>query len=183
MEVDGIVVTTPLRTTTDLLRKLWRPYALAAADGMAHAGLVEVPEVVEAVGRLKGFPGIVQARSLAHLIEPLAQSAGESWQRLRLLDAGFPRPTAQHPVRMPDGSFRYLDLAYPHLLVASEYDGREFHTMAADAEHDELRRALLSRLWGWRWANGDRESIFGTDPAFELRIGELIGIEPEPRYW
>lgn len=27
------------------------------------------------------------------------------------------------------------------------------------------------------------ESVFGTDPAFELRVGKLIGIEPEPQFW
>ncbi len=37
--VDGVHLTTPVRTVSDLLRKMYRPYALAAADAFAHAGL------------------------------------------------------------------------------------------------------------------------------------------------
>jgi len=55
-EIGGLRATTPVRTTTDLLRTLRRPYALAAADGMAHAGLIKVGEVTAHLTRLKGFP-------------------------------------------------------------------------------------------------------------------------------
>jgi hypothetical protein len=88
--VGGVHVTTPLRTASDLLRRLYRPYAMAAADGFAHAGLVDVEELQDFVARLKGYPGIVQARSLGHLVEPMAASAGESWQRSGSSTRGCP---------------------------------------------------------------------------------------------
>jgi hypothetical protein len=182
--VGGVHVTTPVRTASDLLRRLYRPYALAAADGFAHASLVDVEELQDFVARLKGYPGIVQARSLSHLVEPLAQSAGESWQRLRILDAGFPRPEAQHEVTDHLGRTFFLDHAYPEVLVGVEYDGREFHTDDNDVAHDVERRDELSALYGWRWSVARREDIFGASTQFEERLGELLGIRPIlPRRW
>jgi hypothetical protein len=133
---------------------------------------------------LKGYPGIVQARSLSHLVEPLAASAGESWQRLRILDAGLPRPTAQYEVVDHLGRTFFLDHAYPEVLVGVEYDGRQFHTGDADVTHDAERRSDLSDLLGWRWSIARREDIFGMSTHFEERLGELLGIRPIlPRRW
>lgn len=181
--VDGVYVTTPLRTVSDLLRGLYRPYALAAADAYARAGLIDPEEVVEYVARLKGYRGIIQARSLAQLIEPRSQSPGESWQRLRMLDAGFPPPEPQFEVVDDLGRSFFLDLPYPELLIATEFDGREFHTTAGHRAHDTGRRAYLSQLYGWRWVIGTRERIFGPDTSFEDELGALLGIIPLRRTW
>lgn len=182
--IDGIPVTAPLRTTSDLLRRLYRPYALAAADGMARAGLIQVNELWEFVAALKGYPGIVQARSLAFLVDPRAASPGESWQRLRIHDAGFPPPEPQFEVIDDFGNSRFLDLAYPDLLIGSEYDGREFHTARAHQEHDEERRNYLSDVYGWRWANADRDRLFGPDTSFERELAKLLRRrEWLPRRW
>jgi hypothetical protein len=181
--VDGVHVTTPVRTVSDLLRKMYRPYALAAADAFAHAGLVEVDAVVEHVARLKGYRGIVQARSLAVLIEARTQSPGESWQRLRMLDAGFPPPEPQFEVIDDFGRSFFIDLPYPERLFGSEYDGSEFHTAAAHRMHDHDRRDYLSQMYGWRWVIGTKARIFGIDTSFEDELGELLGIKPLARWW
>lgn len=181
---DGVHHTTPLRTASDLLRRLYRPYAIAAADGLAHVGLIDVDELHDFVARLKGYPGIVQARSLSYLVEPLAQSAGESWQRLRMIDAGFPRPVAQHEVVDHAGRSYFLDHAYPEVRVAVEFDGREFHTDEVHTEHDQDRRAHLTHSFGWRWVVSQREDIFGSSTTFEEELGNYLGIPPElPRIW
>ena len=182
--IDGIRVTTPVRTTSDLLRGLYRPHALAAADAFAHSKLVTREEVVDYVHHLKGYRWIVQARALATLIDARAESPGESWQRLRIHDAGFPPPVPQFEVVDEVGTVRRLDLAYPDLLIGSEYDGREFHTRLADRLHDEQRRVELTERLGWRWVNADHSRIFGPEPAFELELGALLGIPPLlPRRW
>ncbi|WP_332666471.1 type IV toxin-antitoxin system AbiEi family antitoxin domain-containing protein [Aeromicrobium sp.] len=181
--IDGVYVTTPLRTVSDLLRRMYRPYALAAADAFAHAGLIDPDEVVEYVARLKGYRGVVQARSLALLIEPRTQSPGESWQRLRMLDAGFPPPEPQFEIVDDFGRSFFVDLPYPELLIGTEFDGREFHTAGAHRAHDEERRDYLSELYGWRWVIGTRERIFGPDTSFEDELGDLLGIVPLKRWW
>lgn len=161
-----------------------RPYALAAADGFARAGLIEVAEVVDYVHRLKGYRWIVQARNLATLIDGRSESAGESWHRLRIHDAGFPPPQLQFDVLDSGGVERRIDCAYPELLIGSEYDGREFHSLDDDRAHDVWRREELTQIYGWRWVNADRERLFGPDPAFEIELGQLLGIPPiVPRRW
>lgn len=181
--IDGVHVTTPVRTASDLLRRMYRPYALAAADAFAHAGLVDGAELADYVARLKGYRGIVQARSLAAIVEPRSESPGESWQRLRIWDAGFPMPEAQFAVVDDFGRSMRLDLAYPEILVASEFDGRRFHTDAAHFEHDEERRNYLRDVFGWRWSIGTRERLFGSDCSFEMELGAMLGMEPLPRRW
>ncbi len=183
-EIDGVLLTTPLRTTTDLLRTLYRPHALAAADGMAGVGLVDVDQVSHTTYTLKGFPGILQARELALLIDPLAASPGESWQRLRLVDAGMPTPVSQFEVVDAFGRSRFLDLAYPEVRVGVEFDGREYHTDPEHRRHDEARRAYLCTVLGWRIVVAGHSDIFGADTAFERSVGELLGIAPKlPRTW
>ncbi|QGG41712.1 type IV toxin-antitoxin system AbiEi family antitoxin domain-containing protein [Aeromicrobium yanjiei] len=181
--VDGLFVTTSLRTTSDLLRRMYRPYALAAADAFAHAGLIDVDELAEYVARLKGYRGIVQARSLAALVEPKTQSPGESWQRLRILDAGLPPPEPQFEVIDDFGRSYFIDLPYPDVLIGTEYDGREFHTDEVHRRHDQGRRDYLSELYGWQWVIGTRERIFGDDTSFEHELGEALGITPLSRWW
>lgn len=181
--VGGVHVTTPVRTASDLLRKMYRPYALAAADAFAHAGLIDVTELIDYVARLKGYRGIVQARSLAAIVEPKTQSPGESWQRLRMLDAGFPPPEPQFEVIDDFGRSFFIDLPYPDLLIGSEYDGMEFHTDENHRADDLERRDYLADVYGWRWVIGDRQRIFGTDMSFEHELGELLGIEPLARWW
>lgn len=184
MFMGGVHTTTPLRTTSDLLRRLYRPYALAAADSFIRAGLVDQLELMEYVHRLKGYPGIVQARSLSALVDPRAQTPGESWHRLRILDAGFPPPELQFEVIDSLGRQWYLDHAYPELKIGSEYDGREFHTAGLHLFHDAGRRGFLTQAHGWRWVNADRSRLFGTDTSFEEELGALLGIRPLlPRRW
>ncbi|MET1037962.1 MAG: type IV toxin-antitoxin system AbiEi family antitoxin domain-containing protein, partial [Aeromicrobium sp.] len=134
--IGGVHVTTAVRTASDLLRRMYRPYALAAGDAMARAGLVDVEQLKDYVARRKGYPGIVQARALAALVDPRAQSPGESWQRLRIHDAGFPPPEPQFEVIDPLGRSYFIDLPYPELLIGSEYDGRTFHTDEEHVLHD-----------------------------------------------
>lgn len=181
-EMDGLRVTSPVRTTADFLRKKWRPYALSAADSMAHAGLVSVDEVIGYLAARKGYRGIRQARNLALLITDKADSPGESWTRLRMIDAGFAIPQPQWEIVDRDGNTRFLDLAYPEIMIAVEYDGQEFHTADRDRTHDGYRRKLVRAL-GFRILVAGFEDIFGDDPAFEQELGRLLGRLPEARRW
>jgi len=77
-----------------------------------------------------------------------------------------------------------LDLAYPHLLIACEYDGAEDHTADEDTDEDETRLANLSERFGWRIVVSRKADILGSDPRFEIEVGKLLGREPNlPRLW
>jgi very-short-patch-repair endonuclease len=72
----------------------------------------------------------------------------EAWTLLELLDAGLPRPVAQHWVDV-DGIPTYrLDFAYVEARVYIEYDGEEAHGSEEQVRHDRRRREWL-RSNGW----------------------------------
>ncbi|WP_344197732.1 hypothetical protein [Aeromicrobium alkaliterrae] len=179
----GTFSTTPVRTASDLLRRQYRPYALASADQMTRSGLVDLGELSSVVMHLKGYPGIRQARSLVGLVDARAESPGESWTRLRLHDAGFPPPELQVEVADHDGVIRRIDLAYEVQKVAIEYDGSAHHSALSDLAWDEERRDDLSVQWGWRWVLARRSSIFGQDATFEEAVGAHLGLVPLRRWW
>ena len=79
-------------------------------------------------------------------IEPLTESPMETYSRLTLVEGGLPRPVAQYEVYEGEGRFvARLDLAYPELKVAVEYDGA-LHW--AQRREDDRRRDRL-RVLGW----------------------------------
>ena len=156
--VSGVRVTTPLRTALDLGCVLSRRDAVAAMDALARAHAITSAELVREAGRYFRRRGVVQLRELAALVEPRAESAGESWTRIEMHDQGLPRPEVNWWV-YEHGVPKYrLDLAYPHARVAIEYDGEEFHTSQEAREADAERLSWLERH-GWTVIVIDKNSF------------------------
>lgn len=142
---DGVRVTSPARTVLDLAAGAGEEIAVVAVDALVHAWPAALPSAVERLPALLGRRDVRQVRRVLAIAEPLTESPMESRLRLLLVRAGLPRPVAQHVVRGPTGRFiARVDLAYPDLRVAVEYDGRAAHPvgLARDRERAwELRRA------------------------------------------
>jgi hypothetical protein len=68
-----------------------------------------------------------------------AESPKETWLRLIVVGAGYPAPQTQIPVRCPSGAMYYLDLGWPDLLLALEYDGAHHRTDPAQFARDIVR--------------------------------------------
>lgn len=157
--IDGVSVTTPARTALDL--GCWYPTmaAVAAIDALAQATEVKPADLELLIDRYVGRRGIVRARRAATLFDTGAQSPKESWLRVVLIDAGLPRPQTQIPVSDEFGEvFAYLDMGWPSLKVAVEYDGEQHRTDQRQYRWDSRRREGLERL-GWivvRVLAGDR---------------------------
>lgn len=182
IEVGGVRVTSPLRTTTDLLRLCWRPHAMAAGDSMVRAGAVDPVVVREHVMTLRRFPGVKQAKELAPRLDAGSKTPGESWMKCRLLDAGLPTPTYQHEVTL-DGHRYFLDAAYVEQHVAAEFDGREHHLGRLNEEHDDDRRGDMALRLAWVFVIATYERVFGADGSFEREVGALLGVPVLPRSW
>ena len=147
-EVCGVLTTTPLRTACDLACLRGRSTALAVLDAfMRHHGLTR-DDYRRMLPRFQGRRGVKQLRELIEHATPAAESPGESWTRMAIIDAGLPSPRPNVWVHVEDYGWVRLDLTYAWLKVAVEYDGEEFHTDDADRKHDEERRAALRRQ-GW----------------------------------
>jgi very-short-patch-repair endonuclease len=164
MDIDGVLVTTPLRSALDLGRLSGRDDAFAAMDALMRVGIFGVPDLIAELPRFRGARGVRQLRQLAPFADGRSESPAESLTRLRLLDGGLPPPAVQFEVCNTLGVVIYrLDLAYPELRLAVEYDGRDHHTSDSDRTHDRQRRDYLRRL-GWTFVVLTTDDVYGRDP-------------------
>jgi very-short-patch-repair endonuclease len=140
--VAGWAVTSPLRTAYDLARRLPLVEAVVALDALAFGQKIAPADVLLLARRHLGSRGSARLPEAVALANALAESPMETRIRLALHFAGISPPVLQHPV----GPYR-LDLAYPELMVAVEYDGR--HHLEADQALSDLHRATYLGRCGW----------------------------------
>jgi hypothetical protein len=158
--IDGIKVTTPLRTACDLGRLLSRDQALAALDGLVRDAGVSVDELRHEVTRFRGYRGVRQLRALAPLADGRAQSPAESILRLRWLDCSeLPKPVPQLRLPGPVSDY-YLDLGVWRPRFGVEYDGEAWHGPDREA-HDRRRRNWIRHELGFALCVIRREDLFG----------------------
>jgi hypothetical protein len=170
MCLDGLWVTTPLRTAVDLACKLSPRDGLAALDTFMREFCLSRDDMRRLLVRYFRRRGVRRARPLVAMADPRSESAGESWVRYEIVSRGITTPQPQWWVEI-DGVPTYrLDLAYPKHRIAVEYDGQEHHSDAKDREHDEKRRAWL-RQHGWIVIVVDRDRL--TAAAVDEWIREL----------
>lgn len=132
-EVDGIPVTTPVRTAFDLARRSTLTEGVASVDALLAASGTAVETVAWYAEQRPGWRGVPRARQVLTHADPRARSRGES--RLRMLwvvEAGLPAPQSNPTVLHEDGHvLGEPDLLDPDSGLVGEYDG---------AVHRELRR-------------------------------------------
>ena len=168
--VAGIPVTTLTRTAFDLGRHLPRDRAVARLDALMRA----TPFAVDAVAKLAethpGARGVRRLRRALPLVDGGAASPRETWLRLLLLDAGFPRPTTQIPLMDHAGNLAVLDMGWEELKVAAEYDGDQHRTDRRRYVWDQRRSRMVARL-GW-----DAVRVIKEDRPQDViaRVGEAL---------
>jgi hypothetical protein len=183
VDIAGIPCTTPTRTALDLAR--YRPtfIGLGAVDALTHAGLTTVAELEAATAPLAGHRFIRRARDVIDLCEPATESIPESWCRLRIIEAGLPRPTVQISLRDDAGIEVYrLDMGIPEARIGIEYDGVEHHLKTvADRAHDERRREDIRQRFRWQAVAATSGDILGRSTRLEHAVMELLGVSIEFR--
>ncbi|MBM7493672.1 very-short-patch-repair endonuclease [Micromonospora luteifusca] len=143
----GLRVTSPARTCWDLARWLDVVEAVVVIDTMLASRHTDVSALREyALSRAgrRGWRSLLRAVDLA---DAGAESPQESRTRVRLVLAGLPRPQTQWVVADQGRFVARLDLAWPELKVAVEYDGL-WHN---DPEQLHRDRRRLNRLLGGEW--------------------------------
>ncbi|MGB0101890.1 MAG: type IV toxin-antitoxin system AbiEi family antitoxin domain-containing protein [Nocardioides sp.] len=171
MEINDVVVTTPLRTALDLGRlQPTRDLRLHGMDTMLGLDRFTHEELLAEVPRFNRRRGVVALRSLAPLADGGSASFAETALRGRWLDAGLPRPQTQLPV-MVDGVVRYfLDMGLEELGLAAEYDGVAWHTSPDQQARDVARRSYLMDIEQWIIEVFLREHVFGHAQDADRRL-------------
>jgi hypothetical protein len=171
--IAGIPVTTLARTAFDMGRHLRRDEAVARLDALMYATPFSMEDVLLLAKHYPGARGLRRLRAALPLVDGGAASPKETWLRLLLIDAGFPRPVTQIPISDGWRPVRILDMGWEDLKVAAEYDGDQHRTNRKQYVKDLRCQQELQRL-GWivvRVVAEDRNAhvINRVDDAFKLR--------------
>lgn len=125
---------------------------VAAGDWIVSSkrpGALQIEMLSDAVRRFAGARGIDRARHALALVRTGSESPRESLVRLLIVFRGLPEPTLQHEVFDAFGTFvARLDLSWPPLRLAVEYDGEQHVDDPAQVARDVVRLKALREL-GW----------------------------------
>ncbi len=145
----GLHVTTPERTAFDIGRRGTIGRAVASLDALAAATDFKATDVGELAANHRHTRGLRQLKAALDLVDAGAQSPKETWLRLLLIDAGFPKPRTQIPVLGADGFPRYfLDMGWEDIMLAVEYDGDHHRTDRRQFAKDVDRLEYVDGI-GW----------------------------------
>ncbi|MDT5340803.1 MAG: hypothetical protein QOD90_6308 [Mycobacterium sp.] len=147
VEINGMAVTSLARTALDLARHLPRDEAVRHLDALAHATGVCPDDALTVAGRYPRARGLRRAEIAIDLMDAGGQSPKETWLRLLLIDAGFPRPRTQ--IRVSDGAASaFIDMGWDEPSIGVDYDGDQHRTDRRRYVHDIGRNELIERM-GW----------------------------------
>jgi very-short-patch-repair endonuclease len=143
--LNGMLVTTPARTGFDLAR-----FGMVTdVDALLKATGITVAEIEAVAKRHRGAPGLRRLEQTLALVDAGAESPKETWLRLLLQRSGLPPVETQIEVRDEFGGFvARLDMGWPELKLAVEYDGDQHRTDRKQYVRDMRRLEELERL-GW----------------------------------
>ena len=146
--LDGVAVTTAERTAFDLARRGSVGQAVARLDALARASHFKVDDVQAVAARHPHVKGLRRVDRVLDLVDAGAESPKETWLRLLLISAGFPRPQTQIPVPGPHGyPLYFLDMGWEDRMIAVEYDGED-HRERGRFGKDLVRSEYLAyRQW------------------------------------
>jgi hypothetical protein len=147
--VAGIPVTTPARTAFDLACRYPVAKSVAAIDALARATRLQLEDGQLLADCYKGHRNVRRARRALALVDAGAQSPRETWLRLLLIEAGYPRPQTQIPVYGEYGELvAVLDVGWAGAKIALEYEGDHHRTDRRQFNRDIARYEALPDL-GW----------------------------------
>lgn len=181
-EVNGVAVTTPDRTLSDLCRSVPFEVAVCIGDAALRSKSATVEGIYRALAR-SGRKGQAKVRRALGFCDARSESVGESRTRVWLHENTFPTPSLQ--VELYDESGRFIarcDLAFLMEGVILEFDGKVKYSTylkpgqsASDAVVMEKIREDELRSYGWlvvrvTWAdlNDTRRLTEKLQRAFDI---------------
>lgn len=171
--VDGLRVTSPARTVTDVARTVPFEQAVVVADAALATLPLDPAALLAAQARSGLWRGAPQALRAIRFADGGARSPGESRSRVAMHRAGLPRPVLQYEIFSDAGGFvGCVDFAWPQLRTVGEFDGRikygrllEPGRDPGDAVFAEKVREDAIRACDWRMARWIWPDIDCFDPV------------------
>ena len=161
--VNGILVTTPERTITDIALSSRRDASVTVADAALKRTLITKDELANSLEKSAGRHGIRRARYSMSLVDEKSESVAETLSRLTFLDFDIPKPETQVEVFNDRGVLvARADFLWREFGVIGECDGfgKYFNgrspietrqELAKEKDRDAELMALGHRVVHWRW--------------------------------
>lgn len=158
-KVHGMSVVDPIAAVFSTAAELTVEQIVTALDAILttcdnypglHQGkpLVTIAEIEQRLVDWAGFTGCGRVRAALRFARPGVESPKETETRLLLLAEGLPEPVIQHTVRDSGRLIARVDLAYPDLKIAIEYEG-DGHRTDKDQWRTDIRRQRDLEDRGW----------------------------------
>ena len=173
VEIDGLQVTTPIRTALDLARSLPHEAAVVTLDAALHTGVLAHEVLRERLFDIAGTPGSRSAARAVRAADGRSESVGESRSRVILHRWKLAPSALQFEIRTADSALvARSDFAWEDERLVGEFDGRIKYGRlrrpgqdAGDAVFAEKRRedAIRDEDWGvvrWVWSDLARPDRF-----------------------
>lgn len=150
--VDGVPVTSPVRTIVDLGATSRWLVESALSRGLRQ-GLFDVPAIDAFIRRVarrgRRGVGVIRPHLDHHRTGTSTESVLEDRFLRLIMERSMPRPVSQFVVRDRSGSFVCrADFAYPALGMLIELDGRSFHEGEDTFQSDRDKQNITQGL-GW----------------------------------
>ncbi|MFT4220965.1 MAG: DUF559 domain-containing protein [Microbacterium sp.] len=178
----GLRMASPASTWAMLGAVIRDPHDLvAAADALVREPMfhgdppplatVEQLRAALAVGRRVGGPAL---RAAVERVRTRSASRTETRCRLVLVDYGLPEPDLNVAVYDPSGRLvAVVDLAYPLLKIAIEYEGEHHLLDPVQWAKDIARHEELAAM-GWIVIRVTKEQLFGAPAQLVARVRRAI---------
>ncbi|BDV31149.1 hypothetical protein Microterr_18090 [Microbacterium terricola] len=174
----GLSVTSPATTWAMLARTLRDPRDLVAVgDAVVREWRVAEPlatradlEAALAAGRRIG---IGRLREALPYVRTGSASRPETRTRLELIDAGLPEPSLNFDIYVDDVRLACVDLAYPALKIAIEYEG-EHHLLSPAQWARDIERYDRLRAAGWCVIRVTKIELFSHPDRLVRRVAVAI---------
>lgn len=182
-EVEGLPVTTLVRTVADLLLSIPRDPAAVAVESLIFERRLTLDEVADLPLLVRGRHGVRRAIPTLQSIRAGAESPLETLSRLRFSDLGLEASVIQPVIVGPQGEFLGRgDLGFGGMppVVIGEADGAAVHEgrqmRAHDARREERLRLAGHEVVRWTWDElvSDAPSIVARIRAFAAKHGVAL---------
>jgi very-short-patch-repair endonuclease len=167
MVMHGVQITAPRRLFVEMAEYLSLVELVVLGDWLVRQQHVTCASLVEYC-RSTSDRHVVAARRAASYVRERVDSPMETRLRMLLVLAGLPEPEVNRVVRDDHGNVLLrLDLSYPAVKVAVEYDGRQ-HTELVEQRHRDLERRDDLDDGDWRLVVVTSKGVF-VEPEVTLQ--------------
>lgn len=171
--LSGLRISAPHRLFVELASALTLVDLVVVGDWLVRRGHTTPGRLVDHCRRFRGRYA-AQAREAAAYVRERVDSPMETKLRLLLVLAGLPEPVVNYELRDDFGAVvMRLDLSYPQLQLAIEYDGRHHLESAQQWERDVERRELLGDD-RWRLITVTSKGIHREPEQTVLRVRRAL---------